>query len=200
MESPRNIHNVTNVVDGGFLHHRIMRNQPEAFDANVSKYVQNVAKYYKAGSMVVFDGYPDDAARKNAKPAERLPWSHRELEYARFVEKQAVISVIVVGEDIGLLVLFISVALSVSNIYFMKPSEGKTQMSIYYTVRYSSGARFKFSSRRSRFFEFSVFFVFVFGRRDTKKWALFCLLCFQDDLNFGTLSVSVYNLSNLNIR
>lgn len=70
--------NVVHVIDGGFLLHRVVWYQQETYNI-LSKYVQYVQKYYKANSVVVFDGYPNDANNKSTKSAERLRRSQRDV-------------------------------------------------------------------------------------------------------------------------
>lgn len=60
------------VVDGGYLLHRVVWQQKETFENITNKYVEYVQRHYQPHSIIVFDGYPDGAAMKSTKYAERL--------------------------------------------------------------------------------------------------------------------------------
>ena len=52
------------VVDGGFLIHRVVWQQQEIFSAILDRYVENIKKHYKESAINVFDGRPENLAKK----------------------------------------------------------------------------------------------------------------------------------------
>ena len=60
------------VIDGGFLLHRVVWHRNESFAAICTNYIQYVKRHYGSNSIIIFDGYPADPAKKNTKSAERL--------------------------------------------------------------------------------------------------------------------------------
>lgn len=64
--------NSTHVIDGGFLLHRVVWHHNQSFAAICTNYVQYVERHYGLNAVIVFDGYPANAANKNTKSAERL--------------------------------------------------------------------------------------------------------------------------------
>lgn len=61
------------VIDGGWLLHRVVWQSKEIFSTILSKYIDYVTKYYSCEkATIVFDGYPEEAAMRNTKSAERF--------------------------------------------------------------------------------------------------------------------------------
>ena len=65
------------IIDGGFLLHRIVWYRNQSFGAISENYVQYVSRHYGNNAIVVFDGYPSNAANKSAKSAERYQRSRK---------------------------------------------------------------------------------------------------------------------------
>ncbi|GBL60933.1 hypothetical protein AVEN_169786-1, partial [Araneus ventricosus] len=57
------------VVDGGFLLHRVLWQTKESFSFILKKYVDYTKKHFTEGTTIVFDDYPEDAA-KSTKSVE----------------------------------------------------------------------------------------------------------------------------------
>lgn len=70
---------VSYVIDGGFLLHKVVWHKGETFSSICDQYIGYIEKYYGANAVVVFDGYPDDITRKSTKSAERLRRSRKVL-------------------------------------------------------------------------------------------------------------------------
>ncbi|KMQ84206.1 hypothetical protein RF55_18200 [Lasius niger] len=60
------------VIDGGYLLHRFLWHRNESFASICANYVQYVQTHYGSNAVVIFDGYPTDAAGKSTKSSERL--------------------------------------------------------------------------------------------------------------------------------
>lgn len=60
------------VVDGGYLLHKVVWHRNHSVRDIVVGYVSYVLNNFGKNVAVVFDGYPEDAAMKNTKSAERL--------------------------------------------------------------------------------------------------------------------------------
>ncbi|KAK4884127.1 hypothetical protein RN001_000398 [Aquatica leii] len=61
--------NITYIIDGGYLLHRVVWNKGETFDTIFDTYVHYVHKNYGDNVVIVFDGYNDH--QKNIKAAEQ---------------------------------------------------------------------------------------------------------------------------------
>lgn len=64
--------NAAYVIDGGFLLHRVVWQTREQFSCILDKYVNYINNHYGPNTTIVFDGYPQDAAEKSIKSAERI--------------------------------------------------------------------------------------------------------------------------------
>ena len=64
-----NSENVTYVIDGGFLLHRVIWQQNDTFLCVINRYVAYIQKHFGANVVVVFDGYDDNS--KNIKAMEQ---------------------------------------------------------------------------------------------------------------------------------
>ncbi|KMQ87541.1 hypothetical protein RF55_13145 [Lasius niger] len=62
--------NVTYVVDGGFLLHRVVWHQNETFDSICTTYVNYVQKHFGSNTIIVFDGYNN--SNNSVKAMEQL--------------------------------------------------------------------------------------------------------------------------------
>lgn len=62
--------NTIYVIDGGHLLHKVVWQKGELIGDICKRYVEYVTKHYGSDSIVVFDGYPDDATN-STKSAER---------------------------------------------------------------------------------------------------------------------------------
>ena len=65
------------VIDGGHLLHRVIWHRGESFSSICNNYVTYVRSKYKSNVIIVFDGYPEDAANRSTKYAERFRRSRK---------------------------------------------------------------------------------------------------------------------------
>ncbi|GBM55665.1 hypothetical protein AVEN_6854-1 [Araneus ventricosus] len=59
------------VVNGGFLLHRVLWQAKESFYFILQKYIDYAKKHFNEETTIVFDDYPEDAA-KSTKSVERI--------------------------------------------------------------------------------------------------------------------------------
>nr|XP_018912069.1 PREDICTED: uncharacterized protein LOC109040547 [Bemisia tabaci] len=71
--------NATFVVDGGFLLHRCVWPRNSTFLSICKSYVKYVKAHYSADSMVIFDGYPENAIERNTKHVERMQRERKKM-------------------------------------------------------------------------------------------------------------------------
>lgn len=69
--------NSINVVDGGYLLHRVVWSKNQSFASICSNYIQYIQNHYGANAIIVFDGYPSDTADKSTKSVERARRSRK---------------------------------------------------------------------------------------------------------------------------
>lgn len=60
------------VVDGGYLLHKVIWHRNDSVRAIIAGYVSYVFNHFGKNTAVVFDGYPENAAMRSTKSAERL--------------------------------------------------------------------------------------------------------------------------------
>ena len=63
--------NVCEVIDGGFLLHRVTWQQDKLFSEICTCYSSYISRNYGKNLVIVFDGYPEDASTSSTKIAER---------------------------------------------------------------------------------------------------------------------------------
>lgn len=71
--------NAINVVDGGYLLHKVVWHRNDCFGSICEKYVQYVKNHYGSRVVVVFDGYPFNGEKKSTKSAERRRRSKKQM-------------------------------------------------------------------------------------------------------------------------
>lgn len=62
---------ILHVIDGGCLLHRVVWHRNDSYKQICINYIQYVQRHYGHKAVVVFDGYPANAASHNTKSAER---------------------------------------------------------------------------------------------------------------------------------
>lgn len=64
--------NLCEIIDGGFLLHRVTWKRDVSFKDICNSYINYVSKNFKSNPIIVFDGYPENSSNSNTKSAERL--------------------------------------------------------------------------------------------------------------------------------
>lgn len=64
------------IIDGGYLLHKVVWHRNESFASICTNYIQYVRLHYE-NAVIVFDGYPEDAANRSTKCTERLQRSRK---------------------------------------------------------------------------------------------------------------------------
>lgn len=70
--------NCIEIVDGGYLLHRLLWHRNATYGSICRNYVDYVKQHHGENVLLVFDGYPVDATEKSTKSAERLRRSRKE--------------------------------------------------------------------------------------------------------------------------
>lgn len=60
------------VVDGGHLLHKVVWPSNATFKTIIATYIKYLQSHYGSNLMVVFDGYPSEAAQKSTKSSARV--------------------------------------------------------------------------------------------------------------------------------
>lgn len=68
--------NIAQVIDGGFLLHRVVWPRDTSFENICQSYVTYLRHHFPNYVEVVFDGYPDDPSQVGTKFAERHRRTH----------------------------------------------------------------------------------------------------------------------------
>ncbi|CAD6231375.1 GSCOCG00012225001-RA-CDS, partial [Cotesia congregata] len=116
------------VIDGGFLLHKVIWDRNSSFKDITTKYVKYVQEHFGLSASIVFDGYSDDPDVAGTKSWERL---HALIVSTALAASPLFNTVTIVAEDIDILILLTALGRKQANVFFLKPSKGRTAEQLY---------------------------------------------------------------------